>query len=237
MTSLSLEHLFDYKEILKNTPDKDKLSVTLKKGNKGVSLFAIKDIKKDNLIAYYKMKVYLNRKKGDKSYDESNTIEELEKIYKKDIVKLPKREDKTEKEYKKILLKDINATYYINGKERIFFPPKSDMYHFTVCNKNGYDYKKFTGDLYKGSLPKPKRNIPYWAYFSNEPSITENPNSYIDVQSFENFKAKNRTTLKEGDTITYALFASHDIKKGEEILWCYGDNYDRNYKISKSCNK
>ena len=50
--------LFDIKSILKNTPDKDKLSVTLKKTEKGNSLFATKAIKKGDTIAYYKMMVF-----------------------------------------------------------------------------------------------------------------------------------------------------------------------------------
>ena len=172
----NLKHLFDYKEILKNTPDKDKLSVILKKGKKGVSLFAIKDIKKGDIIAYYKIKVY-------KIKEYTNTV-------------------------------------------------KDDMYLFTIYNKNGYAYKKFIGDIYEGSLPKPKRNIPYWAYFANEPSIGEKQNSYMDKQSFENFTKKNRTRLHEDDIVTYALVADSDIKKEEEILWCYGDSYNRNYKVN-----
>ena len=40
--------------------------------------------------------------------------------------------------------------------------------------------------------------------------------------------------LKEGDFITYKLIASHNIKAGEEIVWCYGESYARNYETS--CN-
>lgn len=51
--------LLDYKRILKSTPNKSKLSVTLKKTkDKGVGLYATKDIKKGDIIAYYKIKIF-----------------------------------------------------------------------------------------------------------------------------------------------------------------------------------
>ena len=49
----------DYKKILRNTKDKHKLKVTLKETEeKGVGLFATKEIKKGETIAYYKIKVF-----------------------------------------------------------------------------------------------------------------------------------------------------------------------------------
>ena len=107
------------------------------------------------------------------------------------------------------------------------------MYHFTVYNKHGYEYQNLTGDLYSGSLPKPKNNIPYWGYFSNEPSCKQSYNADVDVSN-------DRLTVKEGDTLTYAIVANKNIKKGEEVLWCYGNGYRRTYPTScdrKSCKK
>ena len=49
----------DYQKILKETPDKKNLNVTLKKSkDKGVGLFATKTIKKGDTIAYYKIQMF-----------------------------------------------------------------------------------------------------------------------------------------------------------------------------------
>lgn len=232
---MNLDHLFDYKQILKDTPDKDKLSITLKKGNKGVSIFATKDIKKGDKIAYYKMKIYSNTKKGLKSFTTDDSMEELCDEYKKVVnKKLPEHKDETN-QYKKKLVKAINeeTEHFLYLKNKTINPPKKDMYHFTVYNKKGYAYKKLTGDLYEGSLPKPKNDIPYWGYLSNEPMCDEKYNADVDVSN-------DKVTVKEGDTLTYAIIAEKDIKKGEEVMWCYGSAYGRSYStscIKKSCKK
>jgi hypothetical protein len=233
---MNLDHLFDCKQILKDTPNKDKLSITLKKGNKGVSIFATKDIKKGDKIAYYKMKIYSNTKKGLKSFTTDNSIEELCEQYKKVVNKtLPEYKDETTYQYKKKLVKAINdeTEHFLYLKDKTIIPPKKDMYHFTVYNKKGYEYKKLTGDLYDGSLPKPKNNIPYWGYLSNEPMCDETYNADVDVSN-------DKISVKEGDSLTYTIIADKDIKKGEEVMWCYGSNYRRSYPTScnkKSCKK
>jgi hypothetical protein len=88
------------------------------------------------------------------------------------------------------------------------------------------------GDIDKESAPLPKNNIPYWAYFSNEPSGKQKENAYIDISLKDNYKDRNR--LKHGDFITYKLKASKNIKAGEEVVWCYGSAYARDYETS--CN-
>ena len=53
------QRLLDIEQILKKTKNKDKLKVILKKDNiKGTGLFATKQIKEDEIIAYYKIKVF-----------------------------------------------------------------------------------------------------------------------------------------------------------------------------------
>jgi len=86
------------------------------------------------------------------------------------------------------------------------------------------------GDLDKESAPQPKNKIPYWAYFSNEPSGKQKENSEIDIAIKDNYR--NRKRLKPGDYITYKLKATRNIKPGEEVVWCYGEGYDRNYKTT-----
>jgi len=232
---MNLDHLFDYKQILKDTPNKDKLSITLKKGNKGVSIFATKDIKEGDKIAYYKMKIYSNTKKGLKSFTTNNSIEELSDEYKKVFKKLPERKDETTYQYKKKLVNAINeeTDHFLYLKNKTIIPPKKHMYFFTVYNKKRYIYKKLTGDLYEGSIPKPKNNIPYWGYLSNEPMCDEKYNADVDTSN-------NKSKVREGDTLTYTIYAWNDIKKGEEVMWCYGSNYPRSYPTScskKSCKK
>lgn len=233
---MSLDHLFDYKQILKDTPNKDKLSITLKKGNKGVSIFATKDIKKGDKIAYYKMKIYTNTKKGLKNFTINDSMVELSDEYKKVVnKKLPERKDETTYQYKNKLVKAIHeeTDHFLYLKNKTIIPPKKNMYFFTVCNKKGYAYKKLTGDLYEGSLPKPKNDIPYWGYLSNEPMCDEKYNADADMSN-------DKVSVKEGDTLTYTIIAEKDIKKGEEVMWCYGSSYSRTYPTScskKSCKK
>lgn len=171
-----IQNLLNYDYIMKNTPEKSKLKIKLKKTHKGLSLFAKKKIKKNNIIAYYKLKVY-----------------------------------------------NINNFHGINN----------NMYTFGILNKDGTINDYLIGDLYEESLDEPKYNIPFWAYLSNEPSLRQQPNAYIE-NNVEDF-FKGRDEIKEGDIVIYKLRASCDIKIGEEICWCYGKEYTRNYKISRTC--
>jgi hypothetical protein len=145
----------------------------VKKGKKGNSLFAKKDIKRGSVIANYKFKVF--------------------------------RWDK-------------------------FKGYKNNMYTMTVYTKKCRDSNTFIGDVYSGSIDEPRKGIPFIAHFSNEPSGRQKENCYLDVNLKENYK--NRSRVKEGDTMIYRLRALKNIKKGEEICWCYSDSYDRYYKAN-----
>lgn len=167
-----MKRVVNYKEALKTGKGYD-LKVTLKKGKKGVSLYAKKPIKKESVIAYYKFKVF-----DMDTYDG-----------------------------------------FMDG-----------MYQFSVYTKSERISSKLIGDLYEGSLREPMYNVPFWAYFSNEPSGPQTENAYMDVNTKYNFR--NRDRLKVGDTVIYRLLALRNIKKGEEICWCYGDAYERDYQAS-----
>lgn len=110
---------------------------------------------------------------------------------------------------------------------------KNNMYTMSVYTKSGRFNSHLIGDIYEGSLRPPRRNISFWAYFSNEPSkaFEKHPeqmeNVYLDINLKENYK--NRDKVKAGDTMIYKLVAFRDIKANEEITWCYGDAYHRNY--------
>jgi len=115
-------------------------------------------------------------------------------------------------------------------KEKGYKSPTNFAYSLEIMTRNDNPSSAFLGDITVESLPPPCRGIPFWGYFSNEPSGDQEPNCYIDP----NIKAtyKNRKILREGDSVIYKLRARWDIKKGEEITWCYGENYDRTYSTN-----
>jgi len=167
--------ILNYKNILNSTLNKKKLKVNLKSSKrKGVGLYAVKDINKGEIVAYYKIKVF------------------------------------RKKDY-------ISATDFV--------------YCFEVYRKNGKEYKRLIGDIDKDSFPQPLHDIPYWAPFANEPSMGEKSNTEIDIELEKNYIDKNYTV--PGEYMIYSLIAKRKIRKGDEILWYYGDGYDRDYKASK----
>lgn len=106
---------------------------------------------------------------------------------------------------------------------------KHNMYVMTVYN-HGRESKTFIGDVFPGSLEKPKRGIPFIAHFSNEPSGRQKENCYLDIRTKANYR--NRSRVKEGDTMVYCLRALRNIEKNEEIVWCYSSSYQRGYKAN-----
>ena len=109
----------------------------------------------------------------------------------------------------------------------------NDGYVMTVYTKGDRVDSKHIGDIFEGSLSEPKYNIPFWAHFSNEPNKGQKPNSYLDINIKGNYRHRNK--VKTGDTMIYKLRARRDILPGEEIMWCYGEEYDGGYPTS--CSK
>lgn len=168
----TIREILDIDYIKKHTPNLSNLKVSLKKSKiKGVSLFANRDIKKGEIMAYYKISVYSNQ----------------------------------------------------NFKSKT-----GNMYTIAVNTKNNNYSRSLIGDLSPLSLEKPRGDIPFWGYFSNEPSGSQEINCYIDTNLKENYKYKSR--MSPGDTMIYKLRALRQIKKGEEITWCYGPDYNRDYE-------
>lgn len=114
--------------------------------------------------------------------------------------------------------------------QKNFRGKKGDMYVMSVYTKTGRYNHRVIGDIFNGSLQPPTRGISYWAYFSNEPSADQKENCYLDINLKSNYR--NRDSVRAGDTMIYKLRASRDIKKGEEICWCYGGAYHRSYKAN-----
>ena len=114
--------------------------------------------------------------------------------------------------------------------------PTKCKYCFTLYSKKGHELNDLIGDLDHNDTPLPikikNKYIPYWAYFSNEPSKYQTANSKINVNTKENYK--NRKKLKVNDYVVYKLVATKKIKKNSEITWCYGSSYTRDYDSSCS---
>jgi hypothetical protein len=96
--------------------------------------------------------------------------------------------------------------------------------------KNDNVSNTLVGDLTEDSLEQPKRSIPFWGHFANEPSGRQTPNTFIDTNLAENYKNKSR--LSPGDTMIYKLRATRTINPGEEVVWCYGKSYYRDYETT-----
>lgn len=122
-------------------------------------------------------------------------------------------------------------TVYKNDKS--FKSASKNMYTFFVMSKAGRELQSVIGDLSDDSVAPAKRGIPFWGYFANEPSGKQTPNTWIDINTAENYRTKAR--VAPGDTMIYKLRADRTIEPGEEIVWCYGDEYVRDY-VADACN-
>ena len=113
--------------------------------------------------------------------------------------------------------------------------PTNNMYAFTAYTKGDNPSGRFMGDIAPESLPPAENNVPYWAYFSNEPTRLVGENAEIDVDTKYNYHDHCRTSLKDGDHIRYRLIATKNIREGTPVTWCYGDDYERSY--TTECSK
>lgn len=155
-----------------------------------------------------------------------------------------KRKMKTTLKYDKLKGVGLFATKHIEEDEIIaFYPidvhlvskyesPSDGTYQFSVYNKRGNHLESYIGDFDIDNIPLPSNNIPFWGAFANEPSVGESVNSEIVMNLKNNYKNRNR--VKNNDKLIYVLVATKDIFPGEEILWYYGKNYDRDYKVGKT---
>lgn len=132
---------------------------------------------------------------------------------------------------------EVIALYHIKVFRNAGYESPTDRaYMIGVYTYAGNESRVWIGDIVPESLKPPipsddgKYFIPYWAYFSNEPSPDQTENAYIDMNEDEVYF--NRKRLKEGDMITYKLIATDDINPGEEIVWDYGKEYgERDYDV------
>ena len=114
-------------------------------------------------------------------------------------------------------------------KYHTYKSPTDLVYAFDVYTSKGNESKMLIGDIDLTCIPVPENNIPYWALFTNEPSLTQKINSEIDIATTHNYK--QRSYIKEGIYIRYNLIATKDIVPNEEIVMYYGHAYPRNYVL------
>ena len=107
----------------------------------------------------------------------------------------------------------------------------NDMYIFNVYNSEDEYFEDFIADIYEDTIEQPINNITFWGHLANEPSIDESSNTFVNSKSSKNINGN----IKKGDIVIYELTASKDIKKDDEITWCFGGGYIRNYEISNEC--
>lgn len=163
------------------------LKVTLKSTDKGIGLVVTQPVYKNEVIAFYKLKIFKER-----DYESS--------------------------------------TYF--------------KYSFSIPRKNKEYYKIYIGDIFEGSFPPPEQfiypvqnsnipytiNIPYWGPFINEPSIHETSNCKLDMNIKYNYH--NKTKSSPGETMIFSFIATQYLNPGDEILWYYGPDYERDYKVN-----
>jgi hypothetical protein len=105
------------------------------------------------------------------------------------------------------------------------------IYAISICRKDGSDIHNMIGDVFESSFPPPLNDIPFWGPFCNEPSNGETTNCKLKMNLKDIYK--NRKKLKVGDIIDYELVATRFINPGDEILWFYGPDYNRDYIVAK----
>lgn len=132
---------------------------------------------------------------------------------------------------KKIAKNQVIAYYKITVfHQKGFVSETNTMYTFDVITKGNRSSNVLIGDITEDSLEQPRRGIPFWGFFANEPSGRQTPNTVIDVNLAENYRTRNRVV--PGDTMIYKLRADRTIYPGEEIVWCYGESYMRDYETT-----
>jgi hypothetical protein len=126
---------------------------------------------------------------------------------------------------------EIIAHYKITiFDEKTYKSPTKYVYSFSIYNKSGKSNNKLIGDIDLDSIPPPINDITYWGLFANEPSGKQVENAEIDMNLHYNYK--NRKRVKIGSTIVYDLVAIKNIKKGDEVVWYYGEDYERDYEVN-----
>ncbi|RMZ96859.1 hypothetical protein BpHYR1_038410 [Brachionus plicatilis] len=99
-------------------------------------------------------------------------------------------------------------------------------YSFIVIdNETGQHDRTRVADIFIDSNQKPRGRKPFWGYLINEPDENQNENVkvYLDQTKYD---------TEIGNILVYKMVTKAIIEPGEEITWCYGNSYERNYKTN-----
>lgn len=97
---------------------------------------------------------------------------------------------------------------------------------YPLYSKKGNKYSVNVRDF--ALVPRIKNPRLHFAAMANEPSVGESVNSTLLEIEYDGGEFNETSDTKY---LCVALFAVRNIKENEEILWYYGENYDRNYKL------
>jgi hypothetical protein len=171
----------------------------------------------------------LSKKKNNIKKYGKEAISSLNAYYKdnieKDILEVKNTDDMrgsglfTKVNFKK---GDTITLYKAELRERT----KNDNYEYAID-----EYDKYADIFYEDELNNSlkcidlsqcrKNKCTCLGFYINEPTGTEEQNvTYKDVSD------------SGGKVKIYKIVATKDIKAGDQILWCYGKNYARNYKTN-----
>ena len=118
------------------------------------------------------------------------------------------------------------ASYPVEIKRNEYSNFYNGMYTISIEKGNGKIAENIVGDVTVKSLRHSGNGYPPLAMFANEPGIGERENCYL---GFPRDCVKN---LHIDSIILGHLMTMRTIKKGEPLLWYYGDDYVRDYPIS-----
>lgn len=101
------------------------------------------------------------------------------------------------------------------------------------------DIGQDTGDVFGRYI---FRERPVCGHVFNEPSEHQTQNCDMvrfvwDAGLLKESDGKSRTTFKAGDVVFHEIRTLRAVKKGEELMTMYGDDYERKYKVGKKFKK
>lgn len=144
------------------------------------------------------------------------------------------------------LKKGVCACYYATKLVRLDAPSPTKAMYWTSApsspiNPNrtsqtfGGDIGQHAGDVFGRYVFRGK---PVCGHLINEPGKDEIENCSMlttvwDASLLKEGAGKSRTVFKEGDLVFWEMKTLCAVKKGEELVTVYGDDYERNYTRGK----
>jgi SET domain-containing protein len=127
-----------------------------------------------------------------------------------------------------IKARHVIAYYVFEVFNENTFVDTTRTYCIEVYTKAGNVSRGKVGNISIATSNRPVfRGIGSMGHLANEPGENEVSNCALRSNTRTNFRYRQR--VRVGHIHIYKLVATRDIAKGDEIMWCYGSNYDRDY--------